>query len=226
MAQLSPRDRPRTTVRTFTPRWRDSALTRERMAELMPVRGVPDGPLDMIELTGRDAPLVLEIGCGHGAAAIAYAEAHPDHDLIAVDVHVPGLARMMAAADQVGVDNLWVHQGDAIEFVEDSIAPSSLSAVHLFFPDPWPKKRHEKRRFVQQRTLSLLRDRLVPGGTLRIATDHAQYAQWALDQLAEHGGFDVTTGERPPWRPTDGFEDKGRRAGRDITEITAISTKA
>ena len=147
---------------------------------------------------------MLEIGSGHGAAAIAYCAAHPEADLVAVEVHVPGVARMLAAAEAAGVANLWVHPGDAMPFLTDRVAPGSLAAVHLFFPDPWPKNKHAKRRFVQQHTLDLLASRLVPGGVLRIATDIAAYAAHARAQLAHHGRWDVVEGERPDWRPTTG----------------------
>ncbi len=140
---------------------------------------------------------------------------------MAVEVHVPGVARMLALADEAGLRNLWVHPGDAIPFVTDRVAPGSLAAVHLFFPDPWPKNKHAKRRFVQQHTLTLLASRLVPGGVLRIATDIDGYAAHAREQLAHHGRWDVVEGERPPWRPADGFEAKGVRAGRSVTELTA-----
>ncbi|MFQ6172979.1 tRNA (guanosine(46)-N7)-methyltransferase TrmB [Oryzobacter sp. R7] len=212
---------PREGVRTFTPRWRNSPLTDERMATLLPSRSLPDGPLVPQEAFGRVGPVVLEIGSGHGAAAIAFCRAHPEADLVTVEVHVPGVARMLAAAESAGVRNLWVHPGDAMPFVTDRVAEGSLAAVHLFFPDPWPKKKHAKRRFVQQHTLSLLASRLVPGGVLRFATDHAVHAEHVRDQLAHHGRWDVVEGERPPWRPDDGFEAKGVRAGRAVTELTA-----
>ena len=147
---------------------------------------------------------MLEIGSGHGAAAIAYCAAHPEADLVAVEVHVPGVARMLAAADAAGVTNLWVHPGDALPFLTDRVAPASLAAVHLFFPDPWPKNKHAKRRFVQQHTLDLLASRLVPGGVLRIATDIAAYAAHARTQLAHHGRWDVVEGERPTGARTTG----------------------
>ncbi len=214
-------DGERPGVRTFTPRWRTSPLTAERMATLLPSRDVGSGPFDQLGVTGRAAPLVVEIGSGHGAAAIAYAAAHPDHDEIAVEVHVPGVARMLAAAEAAGVENLWVHRGDAIPWMTDALAPQSVSAFHLFFPDPWPKKKHAKRRFVQQHTLSLLASRLVAGGRLLIATDIEVYAVHAREHLARHGGWRVTEGSRPSWRPTDGFEAKGARAGRTAYEICA-----
>ncbi len=219
--ELTDGGRPVSSVRTFTPRWRVSPLTAERMDTLMPRYGVPDGPLDQREVFGRVAPLVLEIGSGHGAAAIAYASEHPEHDVLAAEVHVPGVARMLARVDDAGLTNLRVHRGDALEYLDRWVPPRSLEAVHLFFPDPWPKKRHAKRRLVQHQTLTLIADRLRPGGALLIATDHAVYAEHALQQLDAHGGYRIEIGGRPSWRPSDGFEDKGRRAGRSITEIRA-----
>ena len=213
--------RHRATVRTFTPRWRMSPLIEEQLGRLLPVYGVEAGPLDAATVFGREAPLVLEIGSGHGAAAIAYAQAHPEHDLLAAEVHVPGVARMMARVEELGLTNLMVHRGDALEYLQGSVPSGSLSAVHLFFPDPWPKARHAKRRLVQQDTLDLVADRLRPGGALLVATDHAIYAEHVREQLAEHGGFAVVEGERPSWRPSDGFEDKGVAAGRTIVEIRA-----
>jgi tRNA (guanine-N7-)-methyltransferase len=210
---------PREGVRTFTPRWRNSPLTDERMATLLPARGLPDGPLVPADAFGRVGPVVLEIGSGHGAAAIAYCLAHPEADLVALEVHVPGVARMLAAAQEAGVTNLWVHPGDAMPFLSDRVTPGTLAAVHLFFPDPWPKQKHAKRRFVQQHTLELVASRLVPGGELLVATDIAAYAAHARTQLAHHGRWDVVEGERPSWRPDDGFEAKGLRAGRAVTEL-------
>ncbi|MEO7069213.1 MAG: tRNA (guanosine(46)-N7)-methyltransferase TrmB [Nostocoides sp.] len=214
-------DRP-AWVRSYAGRHgRVSALSEERLSRLLPIRAIPDGPLDPVATFGRSARLVLEVGCGHGAAAIAYAAAHPDHDLLAVDVHRPGIARMLVAAEVAGIANLRVQVGDAVELLAGRIASSSLTAVHLFFPDPWPKSKHAKRRFVTSHTLALVHDRLVPGGQLLVATDKDRYAAHTLVELRAHGGFDIVVGERPAWRPTDGFEAKGRAAGRSISEIRA-----
>ena len=211
---------PRDGVRTFTPRWRTSPLTAERMERLLPLHTIPgEGTLDPQAWFGRTASVVLEIGSGHGAAAVAYAAAHPEHDLVAVEVHVPGVARMLAAAEPLGLTNLWVERGDAVPLLTSRIPSGSLAAVHLFFPDPWPKAKHAKRRFVQQHALTLLADRLAPGGVLRIATDHAVYAEHVREQVAAHGGWDVVEGERPDWRPQDGFEAKGLAAGRTVAEF-------
>ncbi len=207
-------------------RGRRSALTLERMERLLPERQIPDGPLDQLATFGRVAPLVVEIGCGHGAAAVAYCQAHPDHDLLAIDVHTPGVARMMAAAEAApgeppGVPNLKVAMGDAVFLLRDRIAPGSLYAVHLFFPDPWPKDRHAKRRFISPFTLELIAARLAPGGVLLVATDQEHYAAHTLAALDEHGGWNVVVGDRPSWRPTAGFEAKGIAHGRQIHEIRA-----
>jgi tRNA (guanine-N7-)-methyltransferase len=213
---------PTGTVRSYNARrGRLSPLTRERVATLFPRHHIPEGALDPRTAFGRDAPVVLEIGCGHGAAAVAYAAQHPHHDLLAVDVFTPALARMLAAADQRGVTNLWLHQGDAVELLRDRIAPGLLTAVHLFFPDPWPKAKHAKRRFLAPYTLDLIASRLAPGGHLLVATDIDAYAQHARDVLGADQRFVVVEGERPAWRPSDGFEAKGLAAGRSVTELRA-----
>jgi len=220
-AEADPLPAPPNGIRTFTPRWRNSPLTDERMARLMPARAVPEGPLVPEVAFGRTGPVVVEIGSGHGAAAIAFCAAHPEADLIAVEVHVPGVARMLALAEDAGVENLWVHPGDAVPFLTERVSPGSLAAVHLFFPDPWPKNKHAKRRFVQQHTLALIASRLEVGGQLLIATDIDSYAAHSRAQLAEHGRWDVVEGVRPPWRPDAGFEAKGVRAGRVVSELRA-----
>jgi tRNA (guanine-N7-)-methyltransferase len=210
-------------VRTFNARrGRRSPLTVERMETFGSRRSLPDGPLVAEVAFGRVSPVVLEVGCGHGAAAIAYAAEHRDHDIVAVDVFTPALARMVAGAEALGLTNLWVHEGDAVPLLADRVPAQSLAAVHLFFPDPWPKARHTKRRFLAAYTLELVASRLVPGGHLLVATDHDGYAGHARAELGADGRFVVTEGERPPWRPTDGFEAKGLAAGRTVTEFRAV----
>ncbi len=215
-------------VRTYNARrGRLSALTAERMGALGPRHSIAaDGPLEAPQAFGRTAPIVLEIGCGHGAAALAYAAAHPGHDVLAVDVFTPALARMLAEADRRGLTNLWMHRGDAVELLSERVADSSLTAVHVFFPDPWPKVKHARRRLVSHDTLDLVASRLVPGGRLLVATDHDGYASHVRGVFEAHGGFVVTEGERPSWRPTDGFEDKGRAAGRSVSEFRAVQVTA
>ena len=206
-------------VRTFVRRGRLSSLTRDRVERLAPARELPEGPFEPVAAFGRTAPVVLEIGCGHGHAAIAYAAAFPEHDVLAMDVHTPGLARMLADADEAGVPNLWVEIGDAVGFLEDRVADDTFDAVHLFFPDPWRKQKHTKRRFVSPANLDLLARVLKPGGHVLVATDQDFYANHVLAEVAAHPRFEAQRTGRPRWRPGAGFEAKGVAAGRAITEL-------
>jgi tRNA (guanine-N7-)-methyltransferase len=206
-------------VRSFVRRGRLSSLTLERMQTLAPARALPPGAFDPVAAFGRVAPVVLEIGCGHGHAAIAYARTHPEHDLLAMDVHTPGIARMLADAEAAGVPNLRVEVGDAVLFLEERVGDAVFDAVHLFFPDPWRKKKHTKRRFVSPTNLDLLARVLKPGGHVLVATDQDFYAQHVLEEAGAHPRFTARRVERPSWRPADGFEAKGVRAGRTINEL-------
>jgi tRNA (guanine-N7-)-methyltransferase len=207
-------------VRTYSARrGRLSALTLERLERLGPGRLLPDGPLDPVTLFGRVAPLVVEVGSGHGAAAVAYAQTHPGHDVLAVDVHTPGLARTLAAADAAGVPNLRVAHEDAVALLDERVGAGQLAAVHLFFPDPWPKPKHAKRRFVTAYRLSLLASRLAPDGVVLVATDQQAYADHVRSQVRAHGAFVPLAAARPVWRPMDGFERKAREADREIVEL-------
>jgi tRNA (guanine-N7-)-methyltransferase len=209
-----------TEIRTYAGRsGRLSALTRERLDRFLPARALPPGPLMPVEAFGREAPVVLDIGCGHGAAAIAYASTHLAHDVLAVDVHVPGMARLLAAAEAAGVANLRVEIGDAVALLTDRVKPGQLAAVHLFFPDPWPKLKHAKRRFVRASTLDLLASRLAAGGHVLIATDQPAYAEHVRTEVRTHGRFEVVDVPRPPWRPMDGFERKGVAAVRTVVDL-------
>ncbi len=207
-------------VRTFSARrGRLSALTLDRLDRFGVDRFLPPGPVDAAESFGRVAPLVLEVGSGHGAAAIAYARTHPGHDVLAVEVHTPGIARMLAAADAAQVPNLRVVRGDAVELLVTRIAPDAVAALHLFFPDPWPKNRHAKRRFIGADTLTLLDSRLAPDGYVLLATDQPAYAAHVRSEVAGNGAFVVRPVARPSWRPLDGFERKGIAAGNPVTEL-------
>jgi tRNA (guanine-N7-)-methyltransferase len=208
-------------IRSYTPRFRVSELTRDRLGALLPRYAVTSLPVDPPAAFGRPGEVVLEIGSGHGAAALAYAAAHPFASVLAVEVHVPGVARMLAAADDAGVTNLRVYVGDALDLLSAGLPPSSVDRIHLFFPDPWPKRRHEKRRLVQRHTLDRMAGVLAPGGVLLIGTDHPVYADHARALLAAHPDFTAQETHRPEWKPLDGFEEKGLRAGRPPVYLEA-----
>jgi tRNA (guanine-N7-)-methyltransferase len=206
-------------VRTFVRRGRMSSLTVRRLERFGPGRALPPGRLDPVAVFGRSAPLVLEIGCGHGHAALAYAAAFPSHDVLAMDVHSPGLARLLSDADSAGVPNLRVEEADAVTFLEERVDDATFDAVHLFFPDPWPKQKHAKRRFVSEANLDLLARVLRPGGHVLTATDKEAYADHVLAEVAAAPGWAAYRIDRPDWRPRAGFEAKGIAAGRTIHEL-------
>ncbi|MEP6759830.1 MAG: tRNA (guanosine(46)-N7)-methyltransferase TrmB [Sporichthyaceae bacterium] len=212
-------------VRTYKRRGgRVTAGQADALTRLWPRFGVDvDGtPLDLAGLFGRVAPVVLEIGFGMGEASAAMAEAQPDCDLLAVDVHTPGQGALLRLVEARGLTNIRVADGDAMVLLREMIAPATLSEVRVFFPDPWPKQRHGKRRLVSHPFADLVADRLEPGGRLHIATDSPAYATQARDVLENHQTFDI--GIDNPWRPSTRFEEQARSAGRGSYEVTAIRT--
>ncbi len=203
------------------PRFRTTARTRGRLDALLPRYGVRALPLVPAEAFGRVAPLVVEIGSGYGEAALGYAAAHPEHDVLAAEIHLPGVATMLAAADAAAINNLRVYPDDGLNLLNGGLPAGAAHAIHLFFPDPWPKSKHAKRRLVQRHTLVALARLLAPGGRLLVASDHPTYAAHVRAQFAGHGGFVVVEIERPSWKSLDGFEAKGLAAGRAITYLAA-----
>jgi tRNA (guanine-N7-)-methyltransferase len=180
-------------------------------------------PLDTEAWFGRAAPLVLEIGCGSGTSTLAMAQGEPDVDVIAVEIYRRGLAQLLCAIDRERVGNIRLIRGNALDVLELLIAPGSVIGVRVFFPDPWPKARHHKRRLLQPATVALIADRLLPGGVLHAATDHPGYAE----QIAEVGDAEprlcrVGHDARLPIsivRPTTKYETKAQHTGSAITEL-------
>jgi tRNA (guanine-N7-)-methyltransferase len=198
----------------------------DAMADVWPEYGftVHDGdrtPLDLGGLFGRNAPTVLEIGFGMGDTTAAMAAADPGRDYLAVEVHTPGIGNLLALIGEQRLTNVRVAHGDAMELVR-RLPLGGLDAVHVFFPDPWPKARHHKRRLIQPANVALLRDRLRPGGTLHCATDWAHYAAAMAETMAADPGLissDEGFAPRPAHRPETKFERRGVTSGREIFDL-------
>jgi tRNA (guanine-N7-)-methyltransferase len=227
--------RPHEPLRTFHPR--RSPLGPEREDALRhlwprfgfsvhdarsPVPLTPDGSLDTVTLFGRSAPLVLEIGSGMGETTAAMAAADPGRDYLAVEAHLPGVAHQLGLIDRAGLTHVRIAHGDALDLVRTVIPEQSLDAVHIYFPDPWPKARHHKRRLVQPSHVALLRSRLRIGGTLHCATDWVDYADAMLDVLTADPGLENTVdgfAPRPAHRPVTKFERRGLDLGHEVRDV-------
>ena len=181
-------------------------------------------PRDFAAAFGRKAPLVLEIGFGNGEQLLHAAEVEPDRDFIGVEVHRPGVGRLLNALANADVRNVRLYHHDAVEVLQREIAPSSLDEVRIYFPDPWPKKRHRKRRLIQPDFVALLASRVVAGGRLHLATDWADYAehmQSVLDNAPEwrRHAQHATAASRPAWRIDTHFERRGLRLGHGVWDL-------
>ena len=164
----------------------------------------------------------MEIGFGMGDATWQLAERHPDTGILAVDVHTPGVGKLLAQLEAHALDNVRVFEGDAMELLRESIAPGALAGLRVFFPDPWPKKKHHKRRLISEASLPLLADRLRPGGFLHFASDWQDYAEVVCEILERSTDFERVDGVEladPRTRPRTGYESRGIAAGRPITDL-------
>jgi tRNA (guanine-N7-)-methyltransferase len=181
------------------------------------LRDLPAGPLRFDAWFGREAPVVLEIGSGMGETTAQLAAAAPEMNYLAVEVYPPGLAQLMMRAEELELSNLRLLRGDAVTLLTDHIEPETLTEVRLYFPDPWPKMRHHKRRIVQPDFVSLVASRLAPGGRFHMATDWEHYAEQMLAVCSDEPGLrNVYDGwaPRPEWRPVTKFESRARREER------------
>ncbi|MCE7005163.1 tRNA (guanosine(46)-N7)-methyltransferase TrmB [Kibdelosporangium philippinense] len=186
------------------------------------ISDLPSGPLDAGAWFGRSAPVVLEIGSGMGETTAKLAAAAPDVNYLAVEVYQAGLAQLMMRAAELELTNLRLLRGDAVILLTEHIAPDSLSEVRLYFPDPWPKKRHHKRRIVQPDFAALVASRLAPGGRFHMATDWEHYAEHMMEVCsAEPALRNVYDGwaPRPEWRPVTKFESRAHTEGREIRDL-------
>lgn len=178
--------------------------------------------LDPQAVFGRQAPLVLEIGFGMGGATAQIAQTLPDHDFIGCEVHEPGVGALLKLIGEQDIPNIRIFQHDAVEVLEQMVAPDSLAGVHIFFPDPWHKKRHNKRRLIQPEFVAKLVKHIRPGGYLHCATDWEPYAQQMLEVLsAEPTLVNSAEGyaEKPAYRPLTKFENRGLKLGHGVWDL-------
>ncbi|WP_075186994.1 tRNA (guanosine(46)-N7)-methyltransferase TrmB [Teredinibacter haidensis] len=191
-----------------------------------PVYGLSlfDGEISPAEIFEREAPLVVEVGFGMGDSLHEMAAADPDKDFIGIEVHPPGVGRLISLAGASGLSNLRVFMADAVDVMSDCIPESSVDRFQLFFPDPWHKKKHNKRRIVQPAFLQQVRRILKADARFHMATDWENYAEYAMDVLLSAPGYDNTSGEscfaeRPAYRPKTKFEARGERLGHGVWDI-------
>lgn len=208
------------TIRTYKPRRGRVTPRQARALEhadelLIPLQ---DAPLDLARaFAGR--PVVMEIGFGTGGATAQMAAADPATGILAIDVHTPGIGDLLHRVRELGLQNVRVIEGDALVVLDTMIAAASLAGVRTYFPDPWPKARHHKRRIVSRENATLLADRVRIGGTWDLATDWEPYAESMLDVLDHHPQWAGGVVTRPTWRPVTRFEQTALDQGRGITDL-------
>ena len=212
-------------IRSFVLRQgRVSVAQARACAQLLPRYGIPYAPqpLDLERTFGRSAPKILEIGFGMGETTAAIAAAHPENDYLGIEVHTPGVGSLLKLIDERSVGNLRLIQHDAVEVLREMIAPGALDGAHIFFPDPWPKKRHHKRRLVQPDFVALLASRIKPGGYVHLATDWQEYAEQMLAVLSAEPMLANTAAgyaPRPHYRPQTKFETRGLKLGHGVWDV-------
>lgn len=215
-------------IRSYVVRAGRMGTGQERaLAELGPRYVLPfaDSPADWDAVFGRSAPRIVEIGFGMGDATAVIAAGRPDTDFIGVEVHPPGVGALLRRIGENGLANIRIVQHDAVEVLEHMIAPASLAGVHVFFPDPWHKKRHHKRRLIQPPFVRLLASRLAPGGTLHCATDWQPYAEQMLEVLGAESTLRNSAdgyAERPAYRPLTKFENRGLKLGHGVWDLVFV----
>uniref|UniRef100_UPI003D0CAA01 tRNA (guanosine(46)-N7)-methyltransferase TrmB n=1 Tax=Amphritea sp. TaxID=1872502 RepID=UPI003D0CAA01 len=215
------------TVKSFVLRaGRMTEGQQKAMETQWPVMGLePDsGMLDLAQVFGREAPVVLEIGFGMGDSLIEMAKAQPENNYIGIEVHRPGVGRLLSNAEKEGLSNIRVFCHDAIEVLANCIPDGSLSTLQLFFPDPWHKKKHHKRRIVQPEFAATIRKKLKVGGVFHMATDWENYAEHMMEVMSTAPGYRNVAGEgqyspQPEWRPVTKFQKRGERLGHGVWDL-------
>jgi tRNA (guanine-N7-)-methyltransferase len=221
---------PRSSIKSFVLRTGRMTLAQTRALEdLWPRYGLEpgNGLFDLDQIFGRQAPRTVEIGFGDGELLVTLAAAHPERDYLGFEVHTPGVGHCLLRAAQLDLHNLRVVRADAVEIIDRCLGEETLDEVLVYFADPWPKKRHHKRRIVQTAFATLIASRLHRGGRLRLATDWMPYAQWMREVLDPHPDFYNAAGEagfiaRPEARPVTKFERRGERLGHEVRDLEYV----
>jgi tRNA (guanine-N7-)-methyltransferase len=212
-------------IRSFVLRQGRMTTAQNRaLDELLPRYGAPEGRLDLTQLFGREARRTLEIGFGDGETLLELARLHPDENYLGIEVHRPGVGRLLMALESAGLTNVRVLNADAVQVLDARLPDGSLDALLTYFPDPWPKKRHHKRRLVQPEFAALVARKLKAGGRWHLATDWEDYALQMLAVLNDAPGFSSlsASGEwvpRPPERPATKFERRGLKLGHRVHDL-------
>jgi tRNA (guanine-N7-)-methyltransferase len=196
------------------------------LEELWPRFGIEDKheQVNFSALFGNEAPVIVEIGFGDGEASWQMALARPDQNFVGVEVHRPGVGHLLLKLEEKGIENLRIACADAVEFLQARAPEQTLDGVRIYFPDPWPKKRHHKRRIIRPEFVRLLASRMRTGGVLHIATDWEPYAEHILMVMADSCEFEnlSETGDfspRPQWRPDTKYERRGERLGHSVFDL-------
>ena len=212
-------------IRSFVHRRAHITPSQEQaLAQWLPRWSIPyqSRPVDLAQAFGREAPVILEIGFGMGETTQQIAQARPGDDFLGVEVFNAGVGALLKRIEEHGLGNIRIIQHDAVEVLHDMIAPGSLAGAHIYFPDPWPKKRHHKRRLIQPPFVALLASRLAPGAYVHCATDWEHYAQQMLEVLSAEPMLRNTCADfatRPDYRPLTKFENRGLRLGHGVWDL-------
>ena len=203
-----------------------TAGQRRALEDFWPRFGIEksDSALDFQVLFSNDNPVIMEIGFGNGDATWQMAQAHPAENYLGVEVHQPGVGHLLLKIEQHGIANIRIANDDAVEFLQGQVSEASLAGVRIYFPDPWPKKRHHKRRIIQPPFVELLASRMYPGAILHLATDWEPYAEYMLEVMRSANGFVNLSPagnfcDKPDWRPETKYERRGERLGHHVRDM-------
>ena len=216
------------TIRSFVLRQgRISNAQRRACENLLPKYGIPfnENLLDLDHVFGRQAPKILEIGFGMGESTAAIAQSHPENDYLGIEVHTPGVGSLLNQIEQLELMNLRIIQHDAVAVLQHMLPAACLNGIHIFFPDPWPKAKHHKRRLIQSALIARLCEHLKPGGYIHVATDWEDYAVQILQVLQSEPQLDNTAADyapRPEYRPLTKFEQRGLRLGHAVWDLIFV----